>query len=173
MMKLERILFATDFSPYADEARQYACELADRFHAELHVLSVIDDIYLAVPDFGMGLAFPAFVENLPARREKMELETMKLLSDQMSSDFEKNNRVVIATRFGSPFLEIIRYAREHFIDMIVMGTHGRTGLKHMVIGSIAEKVVRKAGCPVLTIRPSAWREDDDGVASAGSLGEES
>ena len=54
---------------------------------------------------------------------------------------------------GTPFLEIIRYAREHEIDLIVMGTHGRSGLGHVLIGSVAERVVRKSPCPVLTIRP--------------------
>ena len=54
---------------------------------------------------------------------------------------------------GVPFLEVIRYAREHDIDLIVLGTHGRTGLVHMLMGSVAEKIVRKAPCPVLTVRP--------------------
>lgn len=160
MMNLDRILLATDFSPYANEARRYACELANQFHAELHVLNVIDDIYLAVPDFGMGLAFPAFVENLPARREKLELDTMKKLSAQMSADFEKSNRVVIATRFGAPFLEILTYAKENVIDLIVLGTHGRTGMQHVLMGSVAENVVRKSPCPVLTIRPSGFDDID-------------
>ena len=116
------------------------------------VLHVIDDVYPSVPDFGMGLAFPAFTENLPALREKQEFETMRMLSDQMDAEFEKNNRVVIATRFGAPFLEIIKYAKEQLIDLVVVGTHGRTGLKHVLLGSVAENVVRKSYCPVMTIR---------------------
>lgn len=168
MIKLERILFATDFSEYADDARQYACELADRFHAELHALHVIEDIYSYVPDVGMGVAYPAFIENLPALREQQELEAMKMLSEQIEASFEKDNRVVIATRFGAPFLEIIKYAREHFVDLIVMGTHGRTGLKHVLVGSVAENVVRKSYCPVMTIRHEQSQDTDASETSTAS-----
>ena len=60
----------------------------------------------------------------------------------------------MALRWGSPFLEIVRYAKEHGIELIVMGTHGRGPIAHLLLGSVAEKVVRKAPCPVLTVRPS-------------------
>lgn len=159
MVKLERIVFATDFSQYADEAKQYACHFADAFRAELHVLHVIHDLAVEVPDFGMGLAFPGFLENLPKRQDELEQNAIAALARQLEPNWQKRNRVVLATRTGIPFLSIVRYAREHFIDLIVMGTHGRSGLGHVLMGSVAEKVVRKANCPVLTIRPRASVEE--------------
>jgi universal stress protein A len=159
MIEFRRILFPTDFSPYADEAKQYACDLVSQFQAELYLLHVIDDIYAEVPTFGMGLSFPGFVDNVPKHRAKLNAEATKLLSEQVGSEFQESNRVITATRFGAPFHEIIKYAQEHSADMIVMGTHGRTGIRHMLIGSVAERVVRKAKCPVLTVRPKAWGEE--------------
>jgi nucleotide-binding universal stress UspA family protein len=66
---------------------------------------------------------------------------------------EQVRQVVREVQSGPPFVEIVRYAKEHDVDLIVMGTHGRTGIAHALIGSVAEKVVRKAPCPVLTVRP--------------------
>ena len=96
-----------------------------------------------------GLAFPPpgdYIEELKIIAE----EAMKKLPASPSAAVED---VVRATRQGPPFLEILRYAKEVNADLIVMGTHGRSGLVHMLIGSVAEKVVRKAPCPVLTVRP--------------------
>ena len=161
MIKLERVLFATDFSAYADEAKPYACAFAEKFHAELHLLHVVHDLSVEVPDFGMGLAFPGFVDTVGERREQAEQHAISLLSRQLEPAFQQKHRVVLATRFGVPFVEIVRYAREHFIDLIVLATHGRSGLPHVLIGSVAEKVVRKADCPVLTVRASLLVKERD------------
>jgi len=84
----------------------------------------------------------------------LELRALESLRKVLDPEWGEGKRVTIATRQGSPFLQIITYVKEHDIDMIVMGTHGRSGLPHVLIGSVAERVVRKAPCPVLTIRPS-------------------
>ena len=76
----------------------------------------------------------------------------KALDQLLDQDWAQGKKIVKSTRQGPPFLEIIRYAKENEIDLIVLGTHGRTGLAHVLLGSVAEKVVRKASCPVLTVR---------------------
>jgi len=154
MSQIKSILLPTDFSEPASAAVPYACDLAEAYHAELHVLHVIHDLSIQVPDFGMGLAFPDFVEHLPERMQKLEEEAIRHLADVLPDGWEKT-RVVLATRKGPPFQKIIEYAREHLCDLIVMGTHGRGMLSHTLIGSVADRVVRKAPCPVLTVRPEA------------------
>lgn len=154
MSLIKSILFPTDFSEPALEAVPYACDLASAFHAELHVLHVIHDLSTEVPDFGMGLAFPGFLEHLPERMQKLEEEAIRHLADVLPERW-KDTRVILATKQGPPFQRIIEYAKEHRTDLIVMGTHGRGMLKHTLLGSVAERVVRKAPCPVLTVRPDS------------------
>ena len=154
MIELKRILLPTDFSEQSLAAKGYACALAEQFGAELHLLNVVHDLASEVPEFGMGLAFPGFVENLPGRMEDLEREAIGRIAKVLDAAWEQGRRVVLATKRGTPFLEILRYAREHEIDLIVLGTHGRSGLAHALMGSVAERVVRKATCPVLTVRPS-------------------
>lgn len=153
MIKLERILVPTDFSDCSVEAAKYACALAEQFNAELSVLHVIHDYATEIPDFGMGLTFPAYLEKLPERLEKLEEDAIGRLTQVLDPAWEVGKRVTLATKLGHPFTEILRFVKEHQIDMIVMGTHGRTALPQMLMGSVAEKVVRKASCPVLTVRP--------------------
>lgn len=82
-----------------------------------------------------------------------EVAAKRALDELEDPGFEHAERVDRVIRMGTPFVEIVRYAKEKEIDLIVMGTHGRTGVVHALIGSVAEKVVRKAPCPVLTVRP--------------------
>lgn len=147
MISLRRILLPTDFSDNARDATAYACELAKQFNAELHVLHVLQIHIDTTPTFGAGLA-----PYTPSKESKdaADRELAKVIPQRLETAFN----VVQATREGAPFVEIIRYAKENKIDMIVMGTHGRTGLSHLMIGSQAERVVRKSPCPVLTVRPS-------------------
>lgn len=143
MITLERILVPTDFSDYSKPAITYACELAERFSAELHVLHVVPPPLVAAPYIG------AISDDMlqPEAAAKKELDEME------DPSFEQAAPVDRVLRMGTPFVEIVRYAKENAIDLIVMGTHGRTGVVHALIGSVAEKVVRKAPCPVLTVRP--------------------
>lgn len=146
MIKLKRILFPTDFSSNSKTAENYACELADHFQAELHILYVLQDMTLYSPDPGSLLMMPA--TSLDEARESAE----RALEKVPGAGRAAGSGITRVTRPGSPFVEIVRYAREANIDLIVLGTHGRTGLKHVLLGSVAENVVRTANCPVLTIR---------------------
>ena len=147
MIDLKRILLPTDFSEYAKTARNYACAFTEHFGAELHMLHVLQDLVAMVPE--PGLAFPPPGDYMGELQESAE----RALDQLLDADWAKDKTIVKATRQGPPFLEIIRYAKEHDIDLIVLGTHGRSGLAHVLLGSVAEKVVRKAPCPVLTVRP--------------------
>ena len=146
MIDLKRILLATDFSEYSAAARKYACAFADQFHAELHVLHVIQDLAPLVPE--PGVAIPPTTDYLKELEENATLMLERVLDPQWSAG-KTIKRVV---RQGPPFLEIVRYAKETGIDLIVIGTLGRTGLAHVFMGSVAEKVVRKSPCPVLSVR---------------------
>lgn len=155
MIKLDSILLPTDFSDCAREAAGHAFALAEQFNADLHLLHVSHDVSTQLPDFGMGLAFPAYVENLPERIQKQEEEAIRQLTELTPDGWSEQHGVTIAVKRGQPFVEIIRYAREHAADLIVIGTHGRSALAQVLLGSVAERVVRKAPCPVLTVRPTA------------------
>lgn len=153
MIQLKKILLPTDFSEPAEKAILYACELAERFGSELHLLHVVHDLTTDIPDFGMGVAFPGYVDQLPLQQEQLKEAAQQHLRQVLPADYRPHVETQFATRQGPAFLEIIGYARDYDIDLIVLGTHGRTGLSHALLGSVAEKVVRKAPCPVLTIRP--------------------
>ena len=146
MIELKRILVPTDFSEFSQQAVQYGCELANRFSAELHIVHVAQDALPIVPEAGM-----LSVSHDDYMARVIETAT-KLLKDVPDASLYSRS-VTRSVEPGVPFVEIIRYAREKQMDLIVMSTHGRTGLVHMLMGSVAEKVVRKAPCPVLTIRP--------------------
>jgi len=145
-IEIKRILLPTDFSAYSATATKYACELATKFHAELHLLHTLEVHLASTPTFGMGLALPTYVQESRAAAEKA-------LAGVLDPQWAVGQKVVQAVVEGSPKVEIVRYARTHQIDVIVMATHGRSGLAHVLIGSVAENVVRTAPCPVLTVRP--------------------
>jgi len=146
MIKLNRILAPTDFSEYSKSALNYACEFAEVFGAELHLLHVLQDMAVSIEE--PGLAFASTGDYAAEYQASAE----QSLSQLLDSEWETGKRVVREVIPGVPFLEIVRYAKANDIDLIVIGTHGRTGLAHVLIGSVAEKVVRKAPCPVLTVR---------------------
>ena len=136
----KRILAATDFSEYSNEAIEHACALADTFSSELHLLHVLESHISSTPVFGAGLALsPRVQESREAAEKGLE-------------QVAPGREAIRATAEGPPFLEILRYAKDNDVDLIVLGTHGRSGLAHVMLGSVAERVVRKAPCPVLTVR---------------------
>jgi universal stress protein A len=146
MIEINRILLPTDFSEYSAAARKYACAFAEQFRAELHLLHVIHDLAPLVPEPGIVIPPPAdYLRDI-------ELNAQAMLERAVDAQWAAGKKIVRVVRQGPPFLEIIRYAREANIDLIVIGTHGRTGLVHVLMGSVAEKVVRKAPCPVLSVR---------------------
>jgi nucleotide-binding universal stress UspA family protein len=143
-VKIQRILFPTDFSQSAQQAQNYACELAKKFGAELHAMHIVPDP-LPVPGPEGSWILPD--ESVPARKHEAELE----LAVRMEAALAGDVKVVRSVPVGKPVQVIIDYAKTHEIDLIVIGTHGHTGLSHLLLGSIAEKVVRLATCPVLTV----------------------
>lgn len=152
-MKFQKILFPTDFSDSSKSAENCACELAKQFHAELHVLHVLQDFLLSVPQTAAALLIPpAILEDIV---NSAEAEIQKVPSSASVGDL----KIVRAVRIGSTCDAIVQYAQEHAIDLIVIGTHGRTGLRHMLLGSVAERVVQHAKCAVLTVRPDELPPD--------------
>jgi nucleotide-binding universal stress UspA family protein len=146
MIDLQRILLPTDFSKHSNVAMTYAAALAEKFAAELYLLHVVQDLALFIPD-AVAVAppvAPPVEEFLAAAREALE----RVSKGSQLAGLPVHREV----REGTPFYEIIRFAKEMNIDLIVMGTHGHTGLTHVLLGSVTEKVVRKAPCPVLTVR---------------------
>lgn len=147
MIQLKKILFPTDFSRNANSALPYACSLAEQYCAELHVLNVVSSLDFLIPA-------PDFLVASSETWEAMRQAAQQGLETAVEPSWTEKLKIARAVRRGSEFLEIIRYAQENQIDMIVMGTHGRTGLTHLIIGSVAENVIRKAACPVLTVHPA-------------------
>ena len=141
MISLKRILAPYDFSETSAAAVNYATGLARNFGAQLYFLHVGDR---AQTDF--DTEFPIGLEGAveDAVRDRM----VKIMSPHEQTEF----RPEFAVRPGAPAVEIVRYATAQDIDLIVMGTHGRGFVGHVVMGSVAERVVRTAPCPVLTIR---------------------
>jgi len=147
MVRINRILVATDFSECSGHALRYACEFAEVFSAELHLLHVVAPPTIAYSEFAVDDigTTEAASEWISVAQEQLESHP----SERWQKSLSIKRKVVI----GTPFVETVRYAREHNIDLIVVGTHGRGAIAHMLLGSTAEKVVRKASCPVLTVRP--------------------
>lgn len=143
-MQIKTILFPTDFSNGARAAMDHAVSLARDYQAKLILLYVIQDISIAEWYIPSSLSVADLVEDM----QKSAWQEMEKWGAEVSEvkDVEK---VVVR---GVPFVEIIKTAREKKADLIIIGTHGRTGIDHMLFGSTAEKVVRKAPCPVLTVR---------------------
>jgi nucleotide-binding universal stress UspA family protein len=145
MIKLQNILVPTDFSEPSQSALKYARAFAEQFNAAIHVMHVLEDPFLYAPT-SEGYMVP------PHLAEEMEASARERLDSALSAEDRTQFRVQCLLKRGSPFVEIVRYARESGIDLIVLGTHGRGPIAHMLLGSVAEKVVRKAPCPVLTVR---------------------
>ena len=141
MLALKKILVPTDFSKQSEKAVLYGKELAGKFGAELHLLHAYEATPIMYGEGG-GVAPPSTAE--------LQATALKLLNDV---DVESNGVAITRkTAEGHALVEIVQYARENDIDLIVMGTHGRGAIAHMLIGSVAENVVRKAPCPVLVVR---------------------
>jgi universal stress protein A len=145
MIKIDRILVPTDFSDCARPAAQYARELALRFTAQVDLMTVVDPTLMIAASAGSPVP-QAILED----QEATALQELKKWPD---SEYDRELQVHRQVLQGIPFVEIVRYARANEVDLIVMGTHGRSGLTHVLIGSVAERVVRKASCPVLVVRP--------------------
>ena len=138
----KNILVPVDFSETSDRALAYAQGLAESFGARVHVLHVIPDPH------SQAWSIEATGMSLGSLMETWEADAQKRLDGLELGDVG-GERV---TKVGQPNNEIIRYAKSKNSDLIVIGTHGRGAIEHMLLGSVAEKVVRTAPCPVLTVR---------------------
>jgi nucleotide-binding universal stress UspA family protein len=146
MIDLRRILVPTDFSPSSAKALTYAAAFAEKFGAEVLLLHVVQDLAVFIPE--AVLACPP-----PTPPVEQFIKAARTALDRAIAGVEQRGftiRPEVAE--GTPYEEIVCLARERDVDLIVMGTHGRTGLAHALMGSVAEKVVRRAPCPVLTVR---------------------
>ncbi|MDA8424080.1 MAG: universal stress protein [Nitrospiraceae bacterium] len=144
-MQIKTILFPTDFSNGARAAMDHAISLAKDYQAKLILLYVIQDISVAEWYIPSSLSAADLVEDM----QKSAQNEMDKWGEEVAPKVKNVEKMVVR---GVPFVEIIRTAKEKNADLIVIGTHGRTGIDHMLFGSTAEKVVRKAACPVLTVR---------------------
>lgn len=145
MKSIEKILVATDFSEYSEEACEYAITLARKFDASLTVLHVINE-----PVDLRGFYVPHITfEELEKEISEGAVKMLEKFCSENMADFTRYEKEVVA---GVPYEEIVKLAVEKGVSMIIIGTHGRTGLDHIIFGSTAERVVRTSPCPVLTIR---------------------
>jgi universal stress protein A len=146
---ISKILVATDFSDDSNYALSYAVEMAQRFSAELIVLHVDQPLApVMVSELNPGLDLGA-MNRIAEEQRLLALREVDKTVDRLR---EKQLRVRGLLRVGAPFLEIVTNAQSENVDLIVIGTHGRSGLAHVLLGSVAERVVRKTHCPVLTVR---------------------
>jgi nucleotide-binding universal stress UspA family protein len=150
MVPVRRILFPTDFSEYADHAWSYALTFAQEFGAEVHLLHVVTPPPRLAEAYAVNFDPEKMVQAL-AGEANATMDRMVEAAASWGLVFRREVRV------GVDFREIIDYAAKHDIDLIVMATHGRTGLAHALLGSVAERVVRKAPCPVLTVKHPALK----------------
>jgi universal stress protein A len=146
MLSIKTVLVPTDFSDASESALNYGKAMAEAFGASLHVLHVMEDL------LAHAWAAEVYVASMPNLRDEIERESRQRLGTMLTPEDVKRLRAEIALVAGNPFIEIIRYAKANNIDLIVMGTHGRGPIAHMLLGSVAERVVRKSPCPVLTVR---------------------
>jgi nucleotide-binding universal stress UspA family protein len=146
MIDLRRILVPVDFSPHSEQALKYGVALAERFGAELYLVHVFQD--LAVYQTEVVSGAPPLLPPIEQLTASTRGEFDRLVRDKNLARLPLHTEIVE----GSPVEEIVDYAREKDIDLVVIGTHGRGWLAHVLLGSVAEKVVRKAPCPVLTVR---------------------
>jgi nucleotide-binding universal stress UspA family protein len=145
-MTAPHFLVPVDFSTYSEQALAYAFELATKLQARVTVLHVIHHLPMGVSDAPSSLPYPALY------LQELEAEVQQRLDAQRQQLQEAGLAGEVLMMHGVPFQTIVDVARDQHVDLIVMGTHGRTGVHHLLMGSVAEKVVRLAPCPVLVTR---------------------
>jgi universal stress protein A len=150
-MAVQHILVPTDFSEYADYALDYAIELAQKLQAHLTFLHVIYPMPLTMEDFDAS-GFTPYLEEIETDAQ----QRLQILLNRVRQEGLQGETAIVQ---GVPFQAIVDMAESQDIDLIVMGTHGRTGLTHVLMGSVAERVVRMAPCPVLVTRGKTESSD--------------
>ena len=145
MIDLRRILVPTDFSEHSRHALMYGVAFAEKFGAELYLLHVFQDLTVYQPD--AVLVGPPVVPPVEELTGAARLAVEKVIDELKLEKVQVHAEV----REGSPVDEIVQFAQDKDIDLIVIATHGRGWLAHMLMGSISEKIVRKAPCPVMAV----------------------
>jgi nucleotide-binding universal stress UspA family protein len=148
--QFQKILVPTDFSADAEEALRVASELSRAYAATLTLIHVYDPIAYPLPD-GYVMYTPGQLSNMLAEFDK------RLARAKESAIAAAALGVTTRVLQGSAAAEIVRFATDEAYDLIVIGTHGRTGLPRFLLGSIAERVVQTAACPVLTVKRAGVR----------------
>jgi nucleotide-binding universal stress UspA family protein len=147
MIRLENVVVATDFGEAAETALTYGRALARTFNARLHVIHVVENVFMRTAAADVGAVDLGTLQRDLEDAARLQLERAVGNDDRV----ELRAQTAVVTS-SSASLGIIAYAKEHKADVIVMGTHGRGALAHLLMGSVAERVVRTAPCPVLTVR---------------------
>jgi len=150
-MSFKAILWPTDSSPPSVQALQTAVEIAEKYEAQLYAIQVVNPVPLLAqsgtgfaPSGPMPFNVPLYEKELVrAAKEKLE----KTVAEQVPEGISAASEVLL----GEPHEAIIEFVRERDIDLIVMATHGRTGFSHLLLGSVAEKVIRNSPVPVLAV----------------------
>jgi len=155
-LQLRRILLPTDFSGCGNYALPYAAAIARAANATVVCVNVVEPIVPAVGYTGMAEAMP-----IAEMSEQMEDSAERELPDVMNCEALRGLKVEEVIGHGDAAAEIVRIAEEHDIDLIVISSHGRTGLGRILFGSTAEAVVRHARCPVLVVKPPPEEEEED------------
>ena len=150
MKRIKNILVPTDFSDYSLAISEYLFSLAESGEATLHLLNVVPEPLNEVYYAGFGID-PVNILQHGIEGAQSDLRGVVERRLRYSGDVRQ------VVRQGEPYREIVRYATEENIDLILMATHGRTGLSHVLLGSVAEKVVRHSPVPVLTVKPEDLR----------------
>lgn len=145
MLKIERILCPTDFSDFSERAYDYGLSLARHYDAELILLHVVRPVIIGYPEYAIPDSVSEFYGELHEHAEEQLREFAKVHA-------EGGVPARVAVEEGVVTESILDFAQENAVDMIVMGTHGRRGFQRLTLGSVTERVLRKAGCPVLAVR---------------------
>ncbi len=149
MIKIRNILVPTDFSDFSRYALNYAIAFAQTFKAKITLIHVTPERELDSLRQVSTFFEPGQLEKLLKQRES---EDRRQLNEFIPPELKKGIEVEAIHTVGMPFLDIIKTAKKKKVDLIIIATHGRSGLSHILFGSVAEKVVRNAPCPVLSIR---------------------
>jgi nucleotide-binding universal stress UspA family protein len=138
MVYLRKILVTTDLSDYSLAAVEYAASFGLLYSSTLHLLHVVD--------------------SKEGHRLHSDAEAHRMLEEFVAANVSPDVRFIPVVRMGHPAEEVCRFAEEEGVDLVIVATHGRTGLRHILLGSVAEKIVRLSSAPVLTVKPHSLRE---------------
>lgn len=145
-LKIDNVCVAVDLSDHSARTVNYGVLIANRFGARLHLLHVLHDLNATVMAAGdLGNALDTLHKEMHSHAQT-GLESLEL------PELEEHVKIIRAIRQGLDHVEISNYCDKHGIDLLIVGSHGRTGLQHLLLGSVAERVMRSAPCPVTIVR---------------------